>query len=556
MSGAGGAFVALLLWWYWHSGRLWLRLCWCYELFAARKDDTKVPPEPWVAPLDPPEHYDLRSLVFLVIDPSRYSTRAVERVAVGDGVFRRQLTREFTLPGKTDRGSKLAAPTEDSRLARIASRTESGIDSLLTRLSFRDEERTFLLPLLRVRRGVLVDNLEVRTEDGQRISTLNINEYYGLIESLLKVNALGLTETTVLSDEAAKAIAELVHQAHFVTAEATGTATPPPEEGLEWIDEMKVPSSWQESAEKNEAWKEWKERYRDLCKAIREAYIIFVPHEGRPGNRVVLECSYTEPYRLSRRGFGLRDRTRYHLGLRPHEHQFVLRDHRWAQSYHLEFTAPPDQYVHECGVHSVSEEDVPEAVGNIVNYSANGLQGCDYAHVYIREVGREQKRERSELSVELDCREKPPGMLGNVTVIALAETVLIWVIGWHHNRYFGHETDNLTADLPALLLAAPGLVVGWVGVQITGDRVRSTSLATMFGLLLCGLIAVFSTALALFKATGAGFPARPHIDHPYWLSLMLISAVVFVDLFLRLWIKSRRFLSRIREEPDMKTYFS
>jgi hypothetical protein len=60
----------------------------------------------------------------------------------------------------------------------------------------------------------------------------------------------------------------------------------------------------------------------------------------------------------------------------------------------------------------------------------------------------------------------------------------------------------------------------------------------------------------LFKATGAGFPARPHIDHPYWLSLMLISAVVFVDLFLRLWIKSRRFLSRIREEPDMKTYFS
>lgn len=554
-AGVGAAVASLVVWWYWHTGRLRRHLQPLIRLFRDAKDVSVPMPKPWVAPVEPSEQFDLRSLVLLVIDPSRFSTRAVEKVTVGDGVLYRRLTREFTLPGKTDRGTKLATPTEDSRLARIASRTESGIDSLLTRLSFREEERTFLLPVLRLRRGVLVDNLEIKTHDGRQLNALNINEYYGLIEFLVKLNFLALTETTVLSEEAQKGINKLVLQARFA-ADRPDEDESVSERTLAWVEEIPIPPSWTDTQERYKAWHEWKERYHDFCRAISEAYIVFVPFDGRPDQRVVLDCLYTEPARLSRRGFGLRDRTRYHLGLRPHEHRFVLRDHRWVQSYHLEFTAPYDQYVHECYVRGLTEDEDPASAGNLVTYSANGLQGSDYAHIYVREVGREKKRERSELAVELDCREKPPGMLGNVMVIALTEAVLIWVIGWHHNRYFGHRADNVTADLPALLLAAPGLVVGWVGVQITGERLRSTSLATIFGLILCGLIAIFSTALALFKATGAGFPGRPHIDHPYWLALMLISAVVAIDLFLRLWIKSRRFLRLIRDEPDTKTEFA
>jgi hypothetical protein len=314
-----------------------------------------------------------------------------------------------------------------------------------------------------------------------------------------------------------------------------------------------MPDRWTESEEMKVAWAEWKERFGDFCRAIRDAHLHVVPFDGYPNQRVVLEYAYTQPYRLSRRGFGARDRTRYHLGLRPHEHRITVTEHRWTQSYHLEFIAPYDQYIHKCRSLAVTPPTDGAPPGSIVNYSANGHKGCDYAHIYIREAERAQKRKRGDVLVELDCREKPPGLLGNVTVIALAEAVLIWAVGWRHNHYFGNRAGSFTADLPALLLAAPGLVVGWVGVQLSGERLRSTSMATMFGLILCGLLAIFSTAAALLKASGATFGGWIHVDHPWWLGLMLLSLVVFADLFLRLWVKSRRFLKVIRAQPDIRT---
>ena len=42
-----------------------------------------------------------------------------------------------------------------------------------------------------------------------------------------------------------------------------------------------------------------------------------------------------------------------------------------------------------------------------------------------------------------------------------------------------------------------------------------------------------------FLDAGGGFGGWLHVKHPWWLALMLFSAVVFADLFLRLWVKSR-----------------
>jgi hypothetical protein len=577
--------VSLALWpLIWLLRRVaWRFICWVRWVFSplelAQRENTV---EPFVAPVAPPVHFDLNSAVLLMIDTSAYSPRVTEHVSVADGYYTRVVRREFMLPGDTDQGSALGGSSDESGFAHLrhaaASKSEALLDRLLQReleaerereleakrkRELEPEKRTFLLPLVRIRRGKLIDNLSIRTEDGRRIGTLNIGEYYGLIEWLIQANVLGLTDRDSLADveidDVTGRIRGLVRQAQFTVAEQLDEGEDTDRDldaeaakAVAWINEIEIPDRWTAGAERVDAWYEWRNRFRDFCKAIRDAHLHVVPIECYPNQRVVLEYTYTQPYLLTQQGFGARDRTRYHLGLRPHEHHITVTEHRWAQSYHLEFIAPDDQYIHECRVVGAipSTEDMPP--GSIVSYSANGLRASDYAHVYIRESDRARKRERGDVRVDLDCREKPPGLLGNVMVIALAEAVLIWAVGWRHNHYF-QKGAGFTADLPALLLAAPGLVVGWVGVQLSSERLRSTSMATMFGLILCGLIAIFSTAAALFKAGGGAFGGWIHVDHPWWLGLMLLSAAVFADLFLRLWVKSRRFLKVIRANPDMRT---
>lgn len=547
--GLAGAAGPLAIWWLWHSGRVARAVARVAALFST--DDPSAPAvEVELEVVLPPEEYDLRSAVLLVVDTPRFSTRAVEKINVEDGYYRHSVSREFVLPVQTDEGTRLEGDPE-GLLSHLPG--DEMAARLLARLGFGDRDgrasRTFLLPILRVRRGVLVDNLEVRTPDGQRVSTLNTNEYCGVIRSLITIYTLALAETEDLSDQQQEGIAEIVRQAHFIAA--SGDEEPANDDPLPWLEAIAVPTRYGPDSERAAAWRESRSRLDQFCRAVRDAYIVFVPVEGRPSARVVLDYVYTNPHRLST--LGARDRLRYGLGLRPHEHRLSLSEHRWSQSYHLEFWAPYNQYVQKCVVRPLKPRPTGAAAGNIVDYAASGVHGCDYAHVYVREGGRERIRDRAELAVELDCREKPPGMLGNVAAIALAEAVLIWVIGIRHDFYFGSGTNaNLVNDLPALLLAAPGVVAGWLGTQISAERLRSTSMATMVGLIVCGLIAIGSTGLALLKTSGGSFASWLHVEHPTWVAFMLVSAVLCVDLTLRLLVKSRRFSAQLRRAPDRR----
>jgi hypothetical protein len=524
--GLGLAAVSLTLWCALHSS--WRRLhTWVSRLGRSAAPEADIDTEL----TDPSRDYDILSTALLVIDTSRFSPRTVEDVHVGDGYYRRNVTREFVLPTATD-------PPP----------------SVLEHLPFSDyflsptrDETTFLLPVLRFARsrGFLAGYLEVQTPDGQHVSTLNLSESYGVIEKVTEALTLSVTGAEELLPELRVAIDRMLQITRpsdsAPRASSTRTEITPEdrEAKLAWIEEIPIPHDW---AHSQEDWEAQRDRLYQFCEAVLDAHIVFAPRKASPGQRIVLAYSFTEPHKSRTRGF--RDRVRYRIGLRPHEHQLSLTEHRWAQSYHLQFWAPPEQYVFESLVGPIKQlEGAPP--GSIVEFAPDGRYGSDYLHVYIRETPRDEYRERGELLLDADCREKPPGMLGSVWVIAFSQAVLIWVVGYRHDEIFG--SSDLGTDLPALLLAVPGLVVGWLGSQITGERMRVTSMATMLGLISCGLLAIFSTSIALSKASGDAFD-ETWVSHPLWLILMIVSAVLTTDLFLRMFIRGHRFSRRMSQK--------
>jgi hypothetical protein len=184
----------------------------------------------------------------------------------------------------------------------------------------------------------------------------------------------------------------------------------------------------------------------------------------------------------------------------------------------------------------------------------------------------------------VDIRERPPGLLGIVAILALAQTGLIWVLGIFHPTFFpaggtqlascSHVVDAVskakaptvrggviecstspTVDATTILLALPALVAGWVGAQFTSDRMQWTSIATLWGLLLTGLISIGSTTLAVWKLIG-----RPldddliGVQHPAWAFFMLASALLALDLTTRAFTRSIRFARRMARSGLVERY--
>jgi len=430
-----------------------------------------------------------------------------------------------------------------------------------------------LLPVLRVARGAIIDNLEVSVPGEGRIATLNTGEYAAVAAELIETVLARLGRTDGRDPELAKELRTLLDQSWFAHPAAgnTGRIRAGREEDPDMafdvlatrLISLEAPPEYA-STQAIEDWDELLERLYGFLDAMADAHIVFAPLRGRQGDRVVVDYTFTTPHQPLRktapegsegvRSLGLRDGVRYLFGLRPHEHVVQIVEHLWSQSYHLEFWAPKETYVFSCDVEASDGFDPEEHAGSIVTFPETGTRGCDYAHIYIRETSRASYRNRLPLEAIFDCREKPPGMLGNIAVVAFAEALLIWVIGWHLDSFFpAGPPPTSTTDVAAVLLALPGVVAGFLGTQFASERLRTTSLATMVALVMTGLIAVFSTAAALANSSDNTLLRFWGISHPIWLVLMLFSAGLAIDLILRGLVRARRYIARLNLPGDDRT---
>lgn len=112
-------------------------------------------------------------------------------------------------------------------------------------------------------------------------------------------------------------------------------------------------------------------------------------------------------------------------------------------------------------------------------------------------------------------------------------------------------SDRAQGELPAVLLALPGLMAAWLATRFTGEGLRRTSLATITGVFVAGSIAVASVALALAKIAHADVTGTWQLvwiewSHPMWSILMVVSAAAAIDLTARTAARVMGFAFRSR----------
>jgi hypothetical protein len=540
---------------------------------------------------DAVDDFDVVATTLLLVDTESYIPRATEEILVGDGYYEHRLRAHWILPSERD--------------------------------DKKSREYTVLIPVVRNARGALIDQFRVTDAAGRLLPTLNSREFLGATETVLTVLLEAVLDCKIKKDEKSEPrrlldwlLDEIRKDGPLPGSRRALKPLPRTANKLqEFLSRATLPDVW---AKQPDEWQTLVQRVVQFSEAVRDTHIVFVRFTGRPSTQVSIRHSYIRQHIPS--DIKRRQLFRYWLGIRPHTHDITLLEHRLAQSYHFSFRAPLDQYVYSCTVEAVDEP----GDGNIVTSPLEGSGARDYAHVHVRQaILREgERRKRSPLLVRLDCREKAPGLLGVVAVIAIAQMFLIWIIGAFHSFYFpeeaaatantlakaanaavahaaalkaqAHEAFRLAArlhgsthrhalllaeqkrqlavasasqaqhanalahaaaidaaknsgrtDVPALLLALPGIAAAWLGAQFTSEKLRATSIATVLGLLFAGILAIGSTAGAVAKDAGGFLGAGLQVEHPAWLIIMLASLALATDLSVRVIVRCFRFASRI-----------
>jgi hypothetical protein len=243
-----------------------------------------------------------------------------------------------------------------------------------------------------------------------------------------------------------------------------------------------------------------------------------------------------------------KDRLRDWLGVQPWIYRFPLGYERASPSYNLRFVGAEDQYVFRLSVRRKLEGEVDDTPAHLAATRSSESHTMSFAHLYLRPI--EGVHSRGELRARVAVRERPPGVLGLVAVVGLAQlAVLIGVLAVY-SRIFDSESG---AEVAALLLAAPSIVYAWIGNQLGPGRLSRVPLAAVGGLALNAFLSIFAAILALWAANDVdpwSFALfGVDIAHPLWLSLVVVASWGVANQAMRWRQNTLLFVRRERATP-------
>lgn len=483
---------------------------------------------------EPSGPFSLLPSLELLISTIDHCPRTTERITVHEGHYLHRFVREFVIPDAQARD-----------LSNLAS-----VDPPL---------QTCYLPLLRLSRGQIIDNLTVTDALGGQVSPLNTSEGRGVAATMLRKYTrlvVGRAEYQSRFHALLKALERALEtdgrltRARAIEADDARIAAATTQL-VEALESMPIPVF---AASRYDAWDRHRQRLKQVIEALASDYVIFIRTCARPGERVVINYSYSRP--PTPESLKPRDWWRYWFGLRPHEHAFDVGGCDETQSLHFIFEAPSEQYVHSCQTELMLAPDDAVKRDGILIAPREDEGALHYAHIYVR-------RDRDTLAgsrvgsviAQVNCWEKPPGLLGLVALVAFAQALLIWTVGIFIDDLFLNQQPLLAGlfglsgdnqELPAILLALPGLLAGWLAAQFSSERLRQTSFATVGGIVSLGLLAIATTTIALAKSARDALQPGFGADHPVWAGLMLISAGLAVDLTARFCARTWTFAQRMK----------
>jgi hypothetical protein len=319
-------------------------------------------------------------------------------------------------------------------------------------------------------------------------------------------------------------------------------------------------------------WSEIRQRIRDLWEAVFSTYVVFGRLDAIPGSTVSITVSYTipitadqiaDPADPSNRRLLPRQRdesvvaftknhARFIFGLRPHVYRFHLQPVHATMSYHMRFDGYRDQYVYNVYVdRDAGAQGGTTTFTHLVASADPETSAHHYAHAYVRPLPSTRETE-GKFIAHVEMREKPPGLLGLVALVAAVQFLLVAVVYVEYDKLFPD------GDVAPLLVAVPGLIAAWLASQLTPTRLQRTPLATVAGIACTGAIALLATVVALFSGRGSEIGDLTlgdlTIAHPFWLGLVVFSAWNGANLGIRWWRNTSTFLGRLRRHPGLVRY--
>jgi hypothetical protein len=425
--------------------------------------------------------------------------------------------------------------------------TDSEWTTTTVRTIHTPDDGTLLVPVLRHRKGELIDGLSVE-HAGQPMSTLNHTEFLGAIAMVL-----GTLFQAAFKDKARDRAYSLALR-----------------QILEYVGGRSVIGTWEKSQLENAmATLDWtpderepeKQVFRDLVSLLEDRFLVIaVISNCRAGERIKVK---TKSCVLDRdEDSSIHAWVRRLLGLQRRTYRIAISEANETASYHFYTKSPAGTYyeapkieaVFLSGDSSIATQlraDVEIDLKSRVKTST--ISGSDSVHVHIADLGEVVTRwgsiRRIEFYLSTNFRERPPGVVGVQWWMSLYILILTWLAGFNYDRIFASGTTSSSQGIDlvwsALFFGVPVLVAPWITSKLIMERLRVISVATYA--LLVWLIgdAIVTTFLAgIIFVSGAKWSLNVgsgvSVIHVAWAVLMISTAAQSGMSFANLWRKSAR----------------
>jgi hypothetical protein len=461
-------------------------------------------------------------------DPTQYLHRINERVEAREGCLALDVTMDYAFDGQA-----------------IGKVSEARAE-------------TILIPLIKLKKHVMLDNLEMWDGDGHHVSALLQDEVNGLIASavsnLFRVAFLSSEPDQVgrkLSDAEDRLLWNLIRLACHVgdVNPATTSAI------LRMLEDGPVESTDDGTAKASE---DGVGILRNFCEFFADHYLIVVEAELPKGTQLSMRYSRTVPQ--YNRTEEWNDRIRVRLGLSPYRYIIPLRLPFDAPSYHFSMLGVQGQYLaHGELVDARTRMQLePTAFSDVVpcpSLQARHGSGLPYAHIYTTGL---HKAKVVDMYTKAEFGEIPPGALGGACVVSVACAILVW--------FFALTQPGLQkvlaspSDLPALLLTVPAFAATWIGQSV--DRILRSSASAYMGLVISAVVSLASALLYVANSAGRSFYTIKSLTvfHGHislkgvdisWFVLALVASVIAAYLAETLRDKVRSYMRAVKNGSQL-----
>lgn len=397
-----------------------------------------------------------------------------------------------------------------------------------------------LIPVLRMDRGQLVNDLDLRDIDSRQVQTYNHDAYMLLVAvCILKLLDAAIDPQLLQTDKLSKQ--RFVQLRRLMVGRTVIRDPLRPRETVE----SRADSFLEELMSQIVICEELEARL--LCQLValtQVTYAIVARVEASTSAPTRFLYSYREdlpqrPVKLAsprKKSWLLQDELRAPLGVDPVEVHVDASRAKKAASYHLEVEAPPGYYVAETWVYDrrTGRAAAKESLRGVYRlstpyYRCKPPRGDSFAHLYTRGFLR-SRIEQPFLYVRF--AEKPPGSMGRAWLVSLALLALVWLFGVAASTQVaaspqGGSPETLgSIDPGALLVAVPLAFVAVVGFT---SRERGYAGTLLSQLSLAGSVALITLVLILLQLFQGGrmlpgaWPSLVMVTHPAWIILLILA---------------------------------